>query len=97
MDPNQRRTRTPPRSTQSLQGKSCRSSHRLLTGQVAGAVLLLLDARKAFRYPTQDHDSLRRKKHVSTIGQRLGPTYFFCVLWNPVVVSAIRVPCSLFA
>ena len=36
------------RSTQSLQAKSCRSSHSLLAGQVAGAVLLLLDARKAF-------------------------------------------------
>ena len=40
----------PLRSTQSLQAKSCRSSHSLLAGEVAGAVLLLLVARKAFAF-----------------------------------------------
>jgi len=65
------------RLTQSLQAKSCRSSDSLLTGQVAGPVLLLPRRPKRLRYPLQDHDCLRRKKQVSTIVQRLGPTYFF--------------------
>ena len=57
--------------------ESCRSSHSLLAGQVAGAVLLLLDARKAFVIHCKTTDCLRRKTQVSSIVQGIGPTYFF--------------------
>jgi hypothetical protein len=77
------------RSTQSLQPKSCRSSHSLLAGQVAGAVLLLLDARKVSVIHTRPR--LPKAQKASEHNCPKTWTYvFFCVQLNPVVVCYLR-------
>ena len=77
------------RSTQSLQAKSCRSSHSLLAGQVAGAVLLLLTPEKSSLSTARPR--LPKAQKASEHNCPKTWTYvFFCVQWNPVVVCYSR-------
>ena len=92
MDPNQRRTRTPPPSVQPSRCKQRAAARLIACLQVRWRELCAPARRpKSLRYPLQDHDCLRRKKQVSTIVQDLDLRIFL----RPVESSSSMLFASL--